>query len=93
MKLNLITAAIQRKIGANNKIIVTNGQPDKVVISGQPQSYHALQLALEVVKKNCPGVSIELKPALEYLRNRDLIKSDFVQGTDQFLDKCSEAWI
>lgn len=93
MELNAINTALQRRIGSNHRITITNGQPGKVLISGQPQSYYALQQALEVIKQKCPGVSVEITSALAHLKNRELIKPNSLSGMDSTLLGSSENWI
>lgn len=80
MRVDLIIQRITSRIGPNHGIIVTNGQPNKITVSGTPKNYAAIQPAISAIRDIHPGADVDLKPALEYLRNRPA--SEPVQSLD-----------
>ena len=70
MKIDLILQRVTSRIGPNHGIVITNGQPNKITVSGTPRSYASLQPAISVIREHHPEAEIDLKPALEHLRNR-----------------------
>ncbi len=75
MRVDLIIQRITSRIGPNHGIVVTNGQPNKITVSGTPRSYASLQPAISAIRDIQPGAEIDLKPALEYLRNKPASES------------------
>ena len=82
MDISAIQQAVNSKIGGRQRLVVSNGKPGTISLSGKPANYHQIQKAIVAIQEATAGkaVTINLEDVLAELRLRKKIQGSKEQG-------------